>query len=68
MSGQPEDSFLDLLSDQNPDVNRKTSRTGPDHRPHFSLRARIADGGTFGGSGSSFPGAGRAAARIPLVI
>jgi hypothetical protein len=68
MSGQPEDSFPDIFSNQNSAVNRETSRTGPDHRPHFAVRVRIADRGTFEGSGPSFPDASRAAAGEALVI
>jgi ribonuclease III len=47
-------------------VYLETSRTGPDHRPHFSVRVRIADGRSFEGSGSSLPDARREAAGNAL--
>jgi ribonuclease III len=47
-------------------VYLETSRTGPDHRPYFSVRVRIADGRTFEGYGSSLPDARREAAGNAL--
>lgn len=68
MSGQPEGLFSDIFSHQNPVVNPETSRTGPDHRPHFSARVRIADRGSFEGFEPSFHDTGRADAGEALVI
>ena len=47
-------------------VYRETSRTGPDHRPLFSVTLRIADGRTFEGSGTTLPDARRDAAQKAL--
>jgi ribonuclease-3 len=47
-------------------VYLETCRTGPDHRPHFSVRVRIADGRTFEGSGLSLTDARREAAGNAL--
>jgi ribonuclease-3 len=47
-------------------VYQETCRTGPDHRPHFSVRVRIADGRTFDGSGTTLPDARRDAAGKAL--
>lgn len=44
----------------------ETSRTGPDHRPHFSVRVHIADGSMFEGSGTTLPDARRDAAKNAL--
>jgi ribonuclease III len=44
----------------------ETSRAGPDHRPHFSVRVHIADGRMFDGSGPSLPDARRDAAGKAL--
>ena len=42
------------------------SRTGPDHRPYFTVRVRIADGRTFEGSGKTLTDARRDAAQKAL--
>ena len=34
---------------------RETPRSGPDHRPNFSVRVHLADGRTFDGSGRTLP-------------
>jgi ribonuclease-3 len=47
-------------------VYQETSRAGPDHRPYFSVRVRIADGRTFEGSGPTLPDARRNAAQKAL--
>ena len=47
-------------------VYEETSRTGPDHQLHFSVRVRIADGRTFESSGLSLPDARKDAARKAL--
>jgi ribonuclease III len=43
-------------------IYQESSRTGPNHRPHFSVRVRIADGRTFEGFGPSLPDARKNAA------
>jgi ribonuclease-3 len=45
---------------------RETSRTGPDHRLHFTVRVCIADGRTFEGTGLSLPDARHDAAQKAL--
>jgi ribonuclease-3 len=47
-------------------IYEETSRTGPDHQLHFTVRVRIADGRTFESSGLSLPEARMAAARKAL--
>ena len=47
-------------------VYTETSRAGPDHRPHFSVRVCIADGRAFDGSGTTLPDARRDAAQKAL--
>jgi ribonuclease-3 len=47
-------------------VYSEISRSGPDHRPQFSVRVRIADGRSFDGSGSTLTEARRDAARKAL--
>jgi ribonuclease-3 len=47
-------------------VYEEISRTGPDHKPQFRVRVRIADGRTFSGSGATLPDARRDAARKAL--
>ena len=37
-------------------VYQETFRSGPDHRPHFTVRVQIADGRMFEGSGRSLSG------------
>jgi ribonuclease-3 len=44
----------------------ETSRTGPDHRPSFSVTVHLPGGRTFGGTGLSLPEARRAAAQNAL--
>jgi ribonuclease III len=51
---------------ENLPVYQETSRTGPDHRPQFSIRVRIADDRTFEGSGPSLPYARKDAAQKAL--
>jgi ribonuclease III len=47
-------------------VYQETSRTGPDHKPHFSVRVRVTDGKTFEGSGSTLLDARKDAAQKAL--
>jgi ribonuclease-3 len=47
-------------------VYQETSRSGPEHRPHFSVRVRVADGRTFEGEGTTLPDARRDAAQKAL--
>jgi ribonuclease III len=47
-------------------IYRESSRTGPDHRPWFSVRVKIADGRSFEGAGPSLPDARKDAAQKAL--
>lgn len=47
-------------------VYEEISRTGPDHRPFFTVRVNIAGGRFFEGSGTTLPDARRDAARQAL--
>jgi ribonuclease-3 len=47
-------------------VYEETSRTGPDHRPQFTVRVRLAGGRGFEGSGPSLADARRQAAQKAL--
>jgi ribonuclease-3 len=47
-------------------VYEEISRTGPDHRPHFTVRVCIADGRTFSGNATTLPDARRDAAQKAL--
>ena len=44
----------------------ETSRSGPDHRPYFTVKVRIAGGRSFEGSATTLPDARRDAARKAL--
>jgi len=48
-------------------VYTETARTGPEHKPQFSVRVTLADGRSFAGSGLSLSEAKKAAAREALV-
>ena len=47
-------------------VYEEISRTGPDHRPQFTVRVCIADGRTFTGNATTLPDARRDAAQKAL--
>jgi ribonuclease-3 len=68
----PANNYIGVLQEwtqkrgEHPPVYQETFRTGPDHRPHFTVRVRIADGRTFEGSGPSLPDARQDAAKTAL--
>jgi ribonuclease-3 len=70
----PLDNAIGLLQEYfqkkggHPPIYEETARTGPDHRPHFTVRVRIADGRTFEGDGSTLPDARRDAAHKALGV
>jgi ribonuclease-3 len=57
--------YFQKRGDPLPDY-QKTSRSGPDHRPYFSVRVRLADSRTFDGSGTTLREARRDAAQKAL--
>jgi ribonuclease III len=73
-ASNPLDNAIGLLQEYfqkkggHPPIYEEMSRTGPDHRPHFTVRVRIADGRTFDGDGSTLPAARRDAAHKALGV
>jgi ribonuclease-3 len=68
----PEKNYIGLLQEwcqkrgERLPAYKETCRTGPDHRPHFTVRVSIADGRVFEGSGASLPDARQDAAMRAL--
>ncbi len=68
----PANNYIGLLQEwtqkrgEHLPVYQETFRTGPDHRPHFTVRVQIADGRIFEGSGPSLPEARQDAAKTAL--
>lgn len=68
----PEKNYIGLLQEwcqkrgERPPTYKETCRTGPDHRPHFTVMVSIADGRVFEGSGASLPDARQDAAMRAL--
>jgi ribonuclease-3 len=47
-------------------VYRETARSGPEHRPQFTVTVTLSDGREFAGEGTSLAGAKKAAAQAAL--